>query len=39
MEADLAAMLGAKVDLRTPQELSCQFRDRALRTAEVQYVR
>jgi uncharacterized protein len=39
MEAELAAMLGAKVDLRTPQELSRHIRDRVLRTAEVQYAR
>ena len=40
MEAELAAMLGAnKVDLRTPQDLSRHFRDRVLRTAEVQYPR
>lgn len=39
MEAELAAMLGAKVDLRTPQELSRHVRDRVLRTAEVQYGR
>src|SRR5213082_3368722 len=40
MEAELTAMLGgAKVDLRTPQELSRYFRDQVLRTAEVQYAR
>lgn len=38
MEAELAALLGGKkVDLRTPQDLSRHFRDRVLRTAEVQY--
>jgi len=38
MEAELAALLGArKVDLRTPGDLSRHFRDRVLRTAEVQY--
>ena len=41
MEADLAILLGgnAKVDLRTPQELSPYFRDQVLRKAEVIYVR
>src|ERR1700726_4650436 len=39
MEAELAAMLGQKADLRTPQELSCQFRDRVRRTAAVRYTR
>jgi uncharacterized protein len=40
MEAELGARLGAnKVDLRTPQDLSRHFRDRVLRTAEVQYAR
>lgn len=38
MEAELSSMLGGKkVDLRTPQDLSRQFRDRVLWTAEVQY--
>ena len=37
MEAELTAMLGAKVDLRTPHELSRHIRGRVLRTAEVQY--
>ena len=38
MEAELAVLLGGKkVDLRTPQDLSRHFRDRALRTAEIQY--
>src|SRR5690348_13079506 len=40
MEAELAEMLGGKkVDLRTPRDLSRHFRDRVLRTAEVQYAR
>jgi predicted nucleotidyltransferase len=37
MEIELARMLGRKVDLRTPAELSRYFRDEVLRTAEVQY--
>jgi uncharacterized protein len=38
MEAELAALLGGrKVDLRTPRDLSRHFRDKVLRTAEVQY--
>lgn len=39
METELAAMLGAKVDLRTPQELSRHVRDGVLRAAKVQYAR
>lgn len=38
MEAELSEILGRKVDLRTPQELSRHFRDRVLATAEVQYL-
>jgi predicted nucleotidyltransferase len=33
----LTALLGKKVDLRTPQDLSRYFRDEVLRSAEVQY--
>jgi len=39
MELELSEMLGRKVDLRTPQELSKYFRQRVLDDAEVQYVR
>lgn len=38
MELELSEMLGRKVDLRTPQELSRHFRQRVLETAEVQYL-
>jgi len=37
MERKLSAILGRKVDLRTPQELSRYFRDDVLSSAEVQY--
>jgi predicted nucleotidyltransferase len=37
MEAELAEMVGRKVDLRTPAELSRYFRDEVLAAAEVQY--
>jgi len=37
MENELSDMLGRKVDLRTPQELSRYFRDSVLQIAEVQY--
>ena len=37
MENELSEMLGRKVDLRTPAELSRYFRDEVMRTAEVQY--
>ena len=39
MERELSAMLGRKVDLRTPDELSRYFREDVLRAARVQYVR
>ena len=39
MERELSAVLGRRVDLRTPDELSRYFRDDVLRTARVQYVR
>ena len=38
MELELSEMLGRRVDLRTPAELSRYFRDEVLREAEVQYV-
>lgn len=37
MEMELSRLLGRKVDLRTPAELSRYFRDEVVRTAEVQY--
>ena len=38
MEQERSALLGGrKVDLRTAQDLSRHFRDKVLRTAEVQY--
>lgn len=37
MEEELSGMLGRKVDLRTPGDLSRHFVDEVLRTAEVQY--
>lgn len=39
MEQDLSALLGRRVDLRTPQELSRYFRDEVLASAVVQYER
>jgi len=38
LEIQLSDMLGHKVDLRTPAELSRYFRDEVVRTSEVQYV-
>ena len=38
MEIELSELLGRKVDLRTPAELSRYFRDDVLREADVQYV-
>jgi predicted nucleotidyltransferase len=38
MELELSRLVGRKVDLRTPAELSRYFRDRVLAEAEVQYV-
>lgn len=38
MEIELSQMLGRKVDLRTPHELSRYFRQEVLETAQVQYV-
>jgi predicted nucleotidyltransferase len=37
MEIDLGELLGRKVDLRTPADLSRYFRDEVVRTAQVQY--
>ena len=37
LELELSEMLGRKVDLRTPAELSRYFRDEVIKTAEVQY--
>ena len=37
MEMELAEMLGRKVDLRTPEDLSQYFRDEVLKNAELQY--
>jgi len=37
MEIDLAEMIGSKVDLRTPSELSRYFRDDVLKKARVEY--
>jgi predicted nucleotidyltransferase len=39
MELELGAMLGRKVDLRTPGELSRYFRDKVISSALVQYER
>ena len=39
MENELSDLLGRKVDLRTPGDLSRHFRDEVMRTAEVQYAR
>ncbi len=38
MELELTGLLGRRVDLRTPAELSRYFRDEVLKEAEVQYV-
>lgn len=37
MEIELSEILGRKVDLRTPADLSPYFRDEVLRSAKVQY--
>ena len=39
LELELTSMLGRKVDLRTPSDLSRYFRDDVVRTAEVLYDR
>lgn len=38
LEIELSDILGRKVDLRTPAELSRHFREQVLREAQVQYV-
>jgi len=37
MERELSQILGRKVDMRTPQDLSRYFRDEVVASAEVQY--
>jgi len=37
MEMELAGVLGRKVDMRTPEDLSQYFRDEVIRNAELQY--
>lgn len=37
LEIELSQMLGRKVDLRTPEDLSRHFREQVLAQAEVQY--
>ena len=37
MEIELTEILGHKVDMRTPQDLSRYFRDEVINSAEVQY--
>jgi uncharacterized protein len=39
IERELSAMVGRKVDMRTPGELSRYFREDVLRSAQVQYAR
>ena len=39
MERELGELIGRKVDLRTPLDLSRYFRDRVLAEAELQYAR
>ena len=39
MEGELSELVGRKVDLRTPQDLSGYFRDEVTRSAAVQYAR
>lgn len=39
MEIELSEMIGRKVDLRTPRELSKYFRDKVVAEAEVLYER
>lgn len=38
MEAELSDLIGRKVDLRTPEDLSRYFRKEVVESAEVQYV-
>jgi uncharacterized protein len=37
MERELSELLGRRADLRTPEDLSCRFRDQVVATAEVLY--
>ena len=37
MEIELSSVLGRKVDIRTPEDLSPYFREEVVNTAEVQY--
>lgn len=37
MEIELTGMIGRKVDMRTPRDLSRYFRDEIIRISEVQY--
>ncbi len=37
MENELSQLLGRKVDLRTPKDLSRYFREQVIREAEVRY--
>jgi len=37
LELELSELIGRKVDLRTPAELSRYFRDEVVRSSEVQY--
>jgi len=37
MEMELAEVLGRKVDLQTPEDLSQYFRDEVIRNAKIQY--
>jgi len=37
MEMELTEMLGRKVDLRTPEDLSRYFRDEVVKNARIQY--
>lgn len=39
MERELSELVGKKVDLRTPQELSRYFRDEVISEAKVQYAK
>jgi predicted nucleotidyltransferase len=39
MERELSGLLGRRVDLRTPEELSRYFREDVVKSAVVQYVR
>lgn len=38
MEEEFSGLVGRRVDLRTPAELSRYFRDEVMREAQVQYV-